>query len=298
MTMKKIFTVICAALICGTTLSATAQSNTSSSEGPNPSRTRRDTVDFSNQPKRQNNKYPLSDQKNSQGWKLDKAISDEFNGSSLNESRWYPNNPGWKGRIPTQFHPSNVEIKDGYAVFSINQHGDEELLDGYEYSAGFIVSKNEFTYGYIEASLKINNSPWVGGFWMSNHQKDWWTEIDICENCPGVETNAYNLNSNLHVFFSPEDQGNIKKHINSPKGYCIPFRLEEDFHVWGLEWDKEFIRFYIDGVMFREVKNEYWHQQLHININNESNKWLGATPNGTGVDKKYLVDYVRVWQKK
>ncbi len=257
-----------------------------------------DSIDFSNQPKRKNDKYPLSDQKNKGKWSMNMVSSDEFDGNTLNIERWFPNNPTWKGRQPTQFHDDNVTIEGGNAVFSINQHGDDKLLDGYTHSAGFIVSKNLFKYGYFEARLKINNSPWVGGFWMSNHERDWWTEIDICENCPGVEKNANSLNSNVHIFFSPEDQGGVKEHFDISKKYYIPFRLEEDFHVWGLEWDEDYIRFYIDGVMFREVENTHWHQALRININNESNKWFGALPDDNRLDEVYLVDYFRLWEKE
>ncbi len=256
-----------------------------------------DSVDFSNAPKHKTDRFPLSDQNNESKWKKIKKACDEFEAKEVNTDRWYPNNPGWKGRQPTQFHESNVTLEDGYAVFRINQHGDEELLDGYTHSAGFLVSKDTFKYGYFEARLKLNNSPWVAGFWMSNHENNWWTEIDICENCPGAAKNINNLNSNVHVFMSPKDQGDVKKHFSIGKKHYVPFRLEEDFHVWGLEWDEDFIRFYIDGVLFREVENTHWHQPLRININNESNKWFDALPDDSKVNETYLVDYFRVWTK-
>ena len=60
-------------------------------------------------------------------------------------------------------------------------------------------------------------------------------------------------------------------------GY-IPFELQADYHVWGLEWNKDVIRFYLDGVLYREAENTHWHQPLAINLNCESNKWLNALP--------------------
>jgi len=33
---------------------------------------------------------------------------DEFDGDRLNESKWFPNNPGWLGRQPGYFNPQNV----------------------------------------------------------------------------------------------------------------------------------------------------------------------------------------------
>ncbi|MFI3319548.1 MAG: family 16 glycosylhydrolase [Rikenellaceae bacterium] len=257
-----------------------------------------DTVDFSKAPKRTNDKYPLSDQKNKGKWKLLTDASDEFNGTELNTVLWHPNNPGWKGRKPTYFHTSNVKLEDGYAVFRINKHGNETLPEGYTHSAGFIVSKQTFLYGYFEAKLKPNDSPWVTGFWMSNNTPTWWTEIDICENCPGVAKNRHRVNSNVHVFKSPKDQGDVKKHFSIGQSHHIPFELQKDFHTWGLEWNKDVIKFYIDGVVFREVKNTHWHQPLKINFNNESNKWFGALPDDNRLGEKYLVDYFRVWKQK
>ena len=40
----------------------------------------KDSIDLSNAPKRLNNKYPLSDQKNEGGWVLNPKASDEFKG--------------------------------------------------------------------------------------------------------------------------------------------------------------------------------------------------------------------------
>ncbi len=257
-----------------------------------------DSIDFSNAPKHKKSKFPLSDQSNKGGWRLNSEHSDEFNGTQLDTELWYPTNPGWKGRIPTQFHPANVTIANGYANFAINQHGDDELLEGYTHSSGFLVSKNTFLYGYFEGRLKLSDNTWISGFWMSHNQPDWWTEIDICENCPGVEKNRHDFSTNIHVFKSPKDQGDVKSHFSRTAKYYIPFELQRDFHVWGLEWTEEYIRFYLDGVLIREAENTHWHQPLRININQESNKWFGALPSEDRIDELYLVDYFRVWEKK
>ena len=142
------------------------------------------------------------------------------------------------------------------------------------------------------------DAPWVSGFWMTNVSKDWWTEIDICENAPGVEWNRHDLNSNVHVFRAPADKGNVTEHFARSKKFYVPFELQADYHVWGLEWNEEVIRFYLDGVLFREIENTHWHQPLEINLNTESNKWFGALPDDNRLNGEMKVKYVRVWQKK
>ena len=131
---------------------------------------------------------------------------------------------------------------------------------------------------------------------MTNVGRNWWTEIDICENCPGVATNRHDLNSNIHVFRARPEHGDVKKHFSRSKKYHVPFELQADYHIWGLEWDKDFIRFYLDGILFREAKNTHWHQPLEINLNCESNQWFGALPDDKRLDGVYRVKYIRAWQ--
>lgn len=247
---------------------------------------------------RQNDKFPLSDQKNLKKWKLLKQYSDEFDSEELNQIKWYLNNPKWKGRAPTYFHGSNVKLEDGELVIRVNQHGNEKLPEGFTHTTGFIKSKNKFLYGYFETEAKLMDAPWVSGFWMTNVSKNWWTEIDICENAPGLEYNRHDLNSNIHVFKSPKDKGDVKKHFSRNKKYYFPKELQADYHVWGLEWTKEHIRFYIDGILFREAKNTHWHQPLEVNFNCESNKWFGALPDDNRLDGEYHVKYFRAWKMK
>ncbi|WP_187271104.1 family 16 glycosylhydrolase [Neolewinella aurantiaca] len=256
-----------------------------------------DSLDFSAAPQRSTDQLPLSDQKNSGGWELNTSLSDEFKGRKLNETKWYPNNPKWKGRPPTFFHGSNIRQKGGEVVVRVNQHGKEALPEGFTHTTGFIKSREKFLYGYIEAELKPMDAPWVSGFWLTNVDKDWWTEIDICENAPGVKWNRHDLNSNVHVFRAPPGKGNVTEHFALNKKYYVPFELQKDYHVWGLEWTPEFIRFYLDGVLFREQENTHWHQPLEININCESNKWFGALPDDDRLKGKMKVKYVRVWSK-
>ncbi|WP_152285460.1 family 16 glycosylhydrolase [Flavicella marina] len=256
-----------------------------------------DSVRIENAVFRKNKKYPLSDQNNTGKWKKLKA-SDEFEKNKINTKKWFPYNPKWKGRPPTFFETSNVSVEKGEVVIRVNQHGNKEIPDNYTHTTGFIVSKEKFLYGYFEAELKLMNAPWVSGFWMANGTPEWWTEIDICENAPGLVYNRHDLNSNIHVFRSPKDQGDVKKHFSRPKKYYFPKELQKDYHVWGLEWTPEFIRFYIDGILFREAKNTHWHQPLEININCESNKWFGALPDDNRLDGEYHIKYFRAWKQK
>ena len=47
-------------------------------------------------------------------WVLNPDFSDEFNGSSLDTTKWLDHHPTWKGRKPGLFMPSQISVKDGF----------------------------------------------------------------------------------------------------------------------------------------------------------------------------------------
>lgn len=258
-----------------------------------------DSLDFSSIPKRITDKFPLSHQKD-KTWILQKEFSDEFNGKSLDLTKWFDTNPKWLGRQPSMANNENVSVKNGNLVLAINQMKNPTYKNEYTHNVGWVVSKKSITYGYFEMRAKLMDAPWVSCFWLYNwwYTNNWRTEIDICENNPGAAVNRHDLTSNLHVFSAPPDKGDVQKLISFGKKYYIPFELQKDYHVWGLEWNKDTIKWYIDGMLFREAPNTYWHQDLHINFNSESNKWLQAFPDDNKLDRTYDIDYVRVWKRK
>ena len=289
MKLKHFFLLV----LCFFFLKATSQDSTK------PANYYTDTIHFENAPKRISDKLPLSHQKDKK-WIFQADFSDEFNDSKLDLNKWYDTHPKWAGREPSMASKENVSVKNGNLVLAINQQKNPVYKKGYTHNIGWVISKKSMTYGYFEMRAKLMDAPWVSCFWLYNwwYTDNWRTEIDICENNPGAIQNRHDLTSNLHVFSAPPDKGDVQKLISFGKKYYIPFELQKDYHVWGLEWNKDVIRWYIDGILFRESPNTYWHQDLHINFNSESNKWLQAFPDDNRLNETYDIDYVRVWKSK
>ncbi len=279
--------------VLGSLLYLTAQDSTK------PANYYTDSISFKKVPVRINNTLPLSHQED-HFWEIQKDFSDEFYGLKLDTTKWHNTNPTWLGRKPSMAHPKNVSVKNGKLILEINKPDQIAYKDGYTHSIGWIVSKKSITYGYFEMRAKLMDAPWVSCFWLYNwwYKDNWRTEIDICENNPGAIQNRHDLTSNLHVFSAPPNKGNVKELISFGKKYYIPFELQESYHVWGLEWNKDVIRWYFDGILFRESPNKYWHQDLYLNFNSESNKWLQAFPDDNRLNQTYDIDYVRVWKRK
>jgi beta-glucanase (GH16 family) len=236
--------------------------------------------------------YPLSDQRNQGGWVKYGPMSDEFNGSRLDTGKWWPNNPTWKGRQPAFFSPGNVTVQGGMLHLAMRKEEPPEGLKGegyHDYSSAAVQSKELVKYGYFEAMRSAGSS----AFWFYHQAPDRWTEIDVFEiggRAPGKERK---LHITVHVFKTPEE----KEHWQIHDAWNAPADLDEDFHVYGLDWDPKELRFYFDGALVRRGPNTHWHQPLTLNFDSETMPdWFGL-PRDSDLPSTYSIEYVRAWKK-
>ena len=247
--------------------------------------------------KRVNYRFPLSDQKNVGKWVKNAFFSDEFNGKKLDDKKWWPTNPEWKGRQPGWFDPQNVVIKDGCLQLNAckAEPAGMPISEGYKtYTTAAIKSKERTLYGYYEVRAKAMNSAASSAFWFYAGDKDRWTEIDVFE--IGGKSAGYEkkMNITMHVFRTPEND----QHWSVGSFFLSPANLADDFHVYGLEWDEKAINFYFDGVLVRTGPNTQWHQPLNMNFDSETMPdWFGL-PKDEDLPSTFSVDYIRAWKKK
>lgn len=248
-------------------------------------------------PKRWNLRYPLSDQKNAGKWVRYEPMSDEFNGSRLDPSKWYDHNPTWKGRQPGWFAPTNVTVSGGMLHLTMRKEEPpaEARSEGYKtYTSAAVQSKDATRYGYFEVRARAMKSAGSSSFWFYKSDPDMWTEIDVFEiggRAPGFERK---LNMTVHVMHTPTE----KKHLSWGGVFITPTPLADDFHVYGLEWNQDEIKFYYDGVLVRKGRNTHWIQPLTMNFDSETMpEWFGL-PKDEDLPSVYDVDYVRVWKSQ
>jgi hypothetical protein len=240
--------------------------------------------------------WPLSDQSNKAGWEKYELLSDEFKATELDPNKWWPKNPGWLGRQPAFFYPGNVDVSDGKLHLTMRkQEVAQRPKDKgyYTYTSAAVQSKTRVKYGYFEIKARSMRSHGSSSFWFYNITPEWWTEIDVFEiggGAPGFEK-KYNMN--VHVFRTPTD----KQHWSAAGVWAADSNLADDYHVYGLEWDKEKIKWYFDGVLVRWVENTHWHQPLTLNFDSETMpEWFGL-PRDSDLPSTYSVEYVRAWKK-
>ncbi|MHC4463593.1 MAG: right-handed parallel beta-helix repeat-containing protein [Planctomycetota bacterium] len=240
---------------------------------------------------------PLSDQSNQGHWKKYELMSDEFEGTTLNPNKWYPTNPRWLGRQPAFFYKGNVSVSRDKLHLTMKKEEVPEMPKdkGYHtYTSAAVQSKSKVKYGYFEVKCKPMKSHGSSSFWFYDNTPDLRTEIDVFEIGGGAAKFEKKYNMNVHVFRTPTE----KKHWSMHGEWIASSNLADDYHVYGLEWDKEKIKWYFDGILVRWVENTHWHQPLTLNFDSETMpKWFGL-PKDSDLPSTYSIEYVRAWKKE
>jgi beta-glucanase (GH16 family) len=240
--------------------------------------------------------FPLSDQENKSGWVKYEPMSDEFDGPDLDTKKWVRNMYWWKGRQPALFREQNVTVSGGKLHLTMRKEKLPEAVqkNGYrDYSSAAVHSTTRTCYGHFEVKAKPMDSAGSSSFWFQQDGvREWATEIDVFEiggKAPGFEK-KYNMN--LHVFRTPTE----KRHWSVGGCWIAPWRLADDYHVYGLEWDKDKIEYFVDGVVVRKARNTHWRQPLYLIFDSETMPdWFGM-PRDEDLPSTFSIEYVRAWK--
>ena len=237
--------------------------------------------------------------------------SDEFNGTTLDESVWtiQTGGSGW-GNQEKQYYTNrseNLRVTGG----NLEIEALKEVYNNNNYTSARIMSKDKktFTYGRIEARIKFpgGKGTWPA-FWMLGNSGNWPNcgEIDIIEHVGSLPTRA---SFALHTPLKNGTKGNNWSAVK-----FFDYSLADDFHVYAVEWaqeendGKDVIRFLVDGVQYAESwettidNNDSWpFNKPHFIIFNLA---IGGTMGGTVDDEIFTskrimyVDWVRVYQRQ
>ena len=242
-------------------------------------------------------KTPLPTGENSKNWEL--VFQDEFNSGSLDLTKWSIGT-GW-------LEKSNQKTEKEYILFDEgNLILKAEVDTGAVYS-GAINSKNKFfqKYGFFEARIKSALgsgflSRWVG---KQNFQ-DWAPAIDavqILGDTSSDSLSAANFNNvGIRWLVAPE-----RETIRRGKFALNEEMFQDDFHIFGVNWQPDTITWYLDG---NEVFSFYEGAE-HLNI---PFYWIfdltfcsdyvfpdyECPENPFPISAEMKVDYFRVWNSK
>ncbi len=261
-------------------------------------------------PKHVTDAFPLSDQQNKGQWVKFEPMSDEFEGKELDLEKWALGIVGWKGRQPALFSDKNVTVSDGKLHLTMRKAKLPAALkkQGYhDYTSAALHSKARTAYGYFEVKAKPMNSTGSSSFWFVYDYDGTvgnLTEIDVFEIGGKAKGFERKYNMNLHAwkdgprtvaYVDPGPKSN--EHAERHGEWVAPWRLADDYHVYGFDWGKDEIKWYVDGVLVRSVENAHWHQPLHLTFDSETMPdWFGM-PDDKDLPSTFSVEYVRAWKR-
>ena len=266
--------------------------------------------------------YPFSDPNNAEGWVLNEEISDEFEGNELDTSKWFIEGQNeeyyiWKGRAPAQFVPHNVLVEGGKLKLRTQWEPDYPFdKEGYKESgaeaygifegkplpittAG-VITKKRFLNGYMEVKSKAGDAAITAAFWAIGYEQ----ELDVFEQMgrPKVAQGDIQENGTKTTIHDWSPPATRPTWTYKYKDNNLPFRVADDFHVYGVEWGKDFLKIYLDGKLVDEVTQDElgtdWvlNNPMEIWLDSEIFKWLGV-PHKDELPVDFEIEYLRVWQK-
>ena len=237
------------------------------------------------------------------------VFSDEFNGNSLDTSKWNTaylwgadlvinneeqyyvdvNNDPDFGFNPFSFDGENLSITSIRTPEALKPQALNQ-----PYLSGVITSYDafKFTYGYVETRAKV---PYGKGFWpafwlLNAYYVDDKPEIDIMEFIGDDQDVVYHT---YHYYDSNDE-------LRSTKSAPTPgIDYTSDFHTYAVEWKPGTLVFYVDGVeQHRVVDPKVSQQEMYVIANTAICGWWPGSPDETTpFPAEFQIDYIRVYQK-
>ena len=241
--------------------------------------------------------------------------ADEFDGSSLDLSRWRydisRNKAGWYNGEQQYYsagRSENARVEGGHLILEA-RHEDLDPArypdwGGQHYTSAKLVSRGKaaWTYGFYEvrAKLPCARGTWPA-IWMLPGAGPWpdGGEIDIMEQV-GSEPEV--VHATLHTALFVHTKGTQRGASRALPGDC------DSFHLYQLDWRPDSIAIGVDGRAYMEVRNDQpggrgawpfdapFHMILNLAV---GGSWAAAKGiDDAAMPQRMEVDYVRVWQAR
>lgn len=244
-------------------------------------------------------------------WALIPELSDEFSGDMLDMTKWRDRRECWPGKGPGLFLPSNVRVADGLLQLTARNESVPNPPKGFgNLTTAQVPGRTAVRYGYFEVRAKAGSSQASSAFWFSNEdtpwilakpagmsdaeweKNKWFEEIDVFE-IAGRGGPCDNIDyMTLHT-----RQPGMGKLESTSANFRPKWRFEDDYHVFGLEWTKDRVRWYVDGELKSEKPNRH-HRKPEVMLFDSCimEGWFGR-PNPKTLPAVFRVDYVRSWRR-
>lgn len=224
------------------------------------------------------------------GWVL--TFDDEFNGNSLDLSKWGYVTPYWDWRLAAQSKADPSAVVEGNGVLQLltyltDPNGPPTQANT---TTGQIWTLNTFSqkYGWFEFRCKM--APGAGmdeTCWLlSAYGGTEYQEIDMPEWLGNRPTTLY-----LAHWFVPPG-GNWSGTLTHSTGPD----WSADFHTYAVNWQPDSLTYYVDGIQYWQTTDHVPQEPLFLLVTSGSSSGWGGDINASTCPNSMVLDYVRVYQ--
>ena len=231
--------------------------------------------------------------------KYNLVFSEEFDSGKINTDVWN-HEYGYIANNELQCYNNRTKnSRLDFGCLVIEAH--KESMNGFDYTSARLNTKGKFSfqYGYIEmrAILPEGQGVWPA-FWMMGNNGSWPAcgEIDIMEMIGG-KSREDTVHGTVHWGTSSP-----YNHMSYGLSTVAQGDLSEEFHTYAVEWDENYIKWYLDGKQFCVIdisgeQFDMFRQEFFIIVNLAiGGDWPGSPDSSTVFPQQYVIDYIRVYQ--
>jgi beta-glucanase (GH16 family) len=240
--------------------------------------------------------FPVTDQTNTGNWVLNTDVSDEFVGTTLDETKWLVQGrngvfeSNHKGRAPSQFSLNNFRLEDGKLKletrwepnYNFNPTEDKSGVKYENITTAAVITKKSVLYGYFEIKCKAADAEITSTFWGTGSN----TELDFFEMF-GDHRQSSKLWKDKELWWSIHDWSTVGGgRTTYTESHDLGFRVADAFHIYGYDWSADGIKIYIDGKLYRDVS------RTAINLYDDVSLQSG----GNGTNENFVVTKaIKLW---